>query len=114
MFSCTLCEKESCYLSKFCDKCRRVKHLLNLYGDDVYNTLETVLVRSKSQQNHKINTVYTKTLQKIQQKEQERLKEKLKLIETPKVEWKANNIEYFCKKNTSPYNLRNKTKISDK
>lgn len=105
MFSCTLCEKESCYISKFCDKCRRVKHLLNLYGDDVYNTLETVLVRNKSQQNHKINTVYTKTLQKIREKEQKRLEEKSKLVEKPKVEWKEN---------PSPYNLRNKTKISEK
>lgn len=50
-----LCEKETCYISKFCDKCRRIKHLLNLYGDDVYKTLEQVLVRTNNQQNNKIN-----------------------------------------------------------
>ena len=38
MLSCTLCEKETCYVSKFCTKCRRIKHLLNLYGEDVYTT----------------------------------------------------------------------------
>lgn len=50
-----LCEKETCYISKFCDKCRRIKHLLNLYGDDVYKTLEQVLVRTDNQQKNKIN-----------------------------------------------------------
>ena len=56
MFGCSLCEKETCYVSKFCDKCRRIKHLINLYGDDVYKTLEEVLVRTGSQQENKIKT----------------------------------------------------------
>lgn len=56
MFGCYLCEKEYCYISKFCDKCRRIKHLINLYGDDVYKTLEEVLVRTEKQQENKINT----------------------------------------------------------
>ena len=55
MFECVLCEKETCYISKFCNKCRRIKHLLNLYGDDVYKTLEQVLVRTDNQQKNKIN-----------------------------------------------------------
>ena len=56
--SCYLCEKNEreTYFSYFCKECRRVKHLLNLYSDDVYNTLETVLVRTKKQQEHKIKT----------------------------------------------------------
>ena len=56
MFVCTLCEKETCYVSKFCGDCRKIKHLLNLYGKDVYTTLDKVLVRSAEQQNHKIET----------------------------------------------------------
>mgnify|MGYP003649546573 CR=1 FL=1 len=56
MFGCYLCEKEYCYVSKFCDKCRRIKHLINLYGDDVYKTLEEVLVRTEKQQDNKIKT----------------------------------------------------------
>ncbi len=56
MISCTLCQKEYCYVSRFCEKCRRIKHLLNLYGDDVYKTLEEVLVRTEKQQENKIKT----------------------------------------------------------
>jgi hypothetical protein len=63
MLSCTLCEKETCYVSKFCTKCRRIKHLINLYGEDVYTTLETVLVRNQKQQTHKINTTFKKSVQ---------------------------------------------------
>ena len=47
MFVCTLCEKETCYVAKHCDKCRQIKHLLNLYGDRVYDVLNCVLVRNE-------------------------------------------------------------------
>tara|TARA_R110000764_G_scaffold226148_1_gene315870 strand:- start:360 stop:650 length:291 start_codon:yes stop_codon:yes gene_type:complete len=55
MFSCVLCEGGEDYLiiNKFCSKCKRIKHLLNLYGDEVYNTLETVLVRNEKQRKYK-------------------------------------------------------------
>lgn len=55
MWACRLCEKETLYMSNFCDKCRRIKHLLNLYDDRVYEVLEAVLVRDKEQQEKKIN-----------------------------------------------------------
>ena len=57
-FQCTLCSNSDEWLvvSRFCTKCRRIKHLLNLYGDEVYDTLEEVLVRTKEQQNNKIKT----------------------------------------------------------
>jgi len=45
VFSCILCEKETCYITNLCDKCRRVKHLINLYDHKVYDVLEDVLVR---------------------------------------------------------------------
>lgn len=48
MFVCTLCEKETCYISKHCDKCRQIKHLINLYGDRVYDVLNCVLVRNET------------------------------------------------------------------
>ena len=132
MFSCTLCQKEYCYVSKFCIKCRRIKHLLNLYGDDVYNTLETVLVRNKTQQNSKIDNVYTKKLEKIQQIEKQKEKEQAQILEKPKIQWKENNVDYFFdkikknpkfllkknylnfKKNIDSYNLENESKISEK
>ncbi len=45
MFSCRLCETETVITTNLCNKCRRVKHLINLYEDRVYEVLEDVLVR---------------------------------------------------------------------
>jgi len=46
------------YLScRLCEKCRRVKHLINLYGDDVYFCLEECLVRDRTKQSFKINKI---------------------------------------------------------
>lgn len=57
MWSCVLCEKSDEYLfiSKFCSKCRRIKHHLSLSGDRVYEVLECVLSRDVNKQNNKIN-----------------------------------------------------------
>lgn len=57
-FNCSLCLKsdEWLFASRFCSKCQRIKHLLNLYGDEVYSTLEEVLVRTQQQQENKIKT----------------------------------------------------------
>jgi hypothetical protein len=57
MFACTLCNgEEYCYASRFCSKCRRIKYLISIYGDDVYDTLEEVLIRDTKQQKNKITT----------------------------------------------------------
>ena len=53
VFSCSLCEKETCYVSKFCDKCRRIKHHINLSGDRVYEILDNVLSRTIDKQQNK-------------------------------------------------------------
>ena len=53
-FCCVLCEKETCYTSKFCEKCRKIKHLINLYNERVYEVLEKVLVREPDKQENKI------------------------------------------------------------
>ena len=65
-FNCTLCNKTDEWLitSRFCSKCRRIKHLLNLYGDDVYTTLEEVLVRTEKQQTNKIKTSIKPTIER--------------------------------------------------
>lgn len=53
---CQLCHNSDEWLlvGRYCTKCQRIKHLLNIYGDEVYETLETVLVRTKEQQKNKI------------------------------------------------------------
>jgi len=55
-FNCVLCEKaeEWCVVNHFCVRCRRVKHLINIYGDEFYESMERVLVRNKQQQDNKI------------------------------------------------------------
>jgi hypothetical protein len=55
MFCCVLCEKETVYISKFCEKCRKIKHYLNLYNERVYEILDNVLSRDIEKQNNKIN-----------------------------------------------------------
>ena len=62
LISCALCEKEYCFLSSLCVKCRRAKHLLSIYGDDFYTCLEEVLVRSKKQQGFKVSKIEKKGL----------------------------------------------------
>ncbi len=64
MFSCILCERETMYVNKFCDKCRRIKHLINLYEDRVYEVLEEVLVRTEDKQDNKIKEEIKKELKK--------------------------------------------------
>jgi hypothetical protein len=62
-FTCNLCEKEKCYISKWCEKCHRLKRTIALYGDDVYEAVEKVFIRDKAQQNYKINAELKKEIE---------------------------------------------------
>ena len=106
MLSCTLCEKETCYISKFCSKCRRIKHLLNLYGEDVYSTLETVLVRNNQQQANKILLANKKIEAHLKKMEQKHEKEP-NVKGSDNVVWGLNGP---TSKTLKPYNLRNSIK----
>ena len=75
VLSCQLCNNSNEWLltSRYCSKCQRLKWLISIYGDDVYNTLETVLVRTDEQQNNKI----TRTINpKIERKLPNRINDK--------------------------------------
>jgi len=89
MWNCTLCEKSDEWLitGKFCSKCRRIKHLLNLYGDDVYTTLEEVLVRTDKQQMNKIKTSIAPKIER-----------NLPLTRSVSKEQKKNNTIQTCSK----------------
>ncbi len=65
MAQCYLCEKKErvAYWSYYCTDCRRIKHLLNLYGDRVNNVLEHVLVRPEDKQEHKIKDEIKKDIE---------------------------------------------------
>ena len=64
MFSCVLCERETVYTSYLCDKCRRIKHLINLYENRVYNVLESVLVRNEEGEANKVKIELKKDIEK--------------------------------------------------
>ena len=64
MFLCHLCEKETVYFSNLCTKCRKIKHLINLYGDEVYLVLDEVLVRDRVKQQHKIKKIISSGVDK--------------------------------------------------
>ncbi len=63
---CYLCEKKDRvgYFSYYCEDCRKIKHLLNLYGERVHEVLETVLVRPVDKQEHKIKNEIKKDIEK--------------------------------------------------
>jgi len=62
---CYMCEKKErvAYFSYFCEDCRKIKHLLNLYGDRVNEVLEHVLVRPIDKQEHKIKDEVKKDIE---------------------------------------------------
>ena len=64
MFKCYLCERENVFTTYFCERCRRVKHLLNLYEDRVYDVLENVLVRNDEGQKKKESQEISKDIEK--------------------------------------------------
>ena len=83
VFKCQLCNNSDEWLfsSRYCTKCQRLKWLISIYGDDVYNTLETVLVRTDEQQQNKI----TRTINpKIERKLPDRIKDKKTFAEVIK------------------------------
>ena len=53
--SCHLCEEETVITVNLCEKCRWIKHVMNIYSRDiVYDVLEKGLIRNTEQQEYKI------------------------------------------------------------
>jgi len=73
MFNCYLCEKESCYTSWFCDDCRKIKNIMNVYGkEDVLDILNKTCLRDNKQVGYKIDTIIkSNALKKIEQTKNE-------------------------------------------
>lgn len=56
VFNCGLCEVETCYLSRYCDKCQAIKRIINVYGhNEVLEILDNVCLRNPQQRQYKIN-----------------------------------------------------------
>mgnify|MGYP003137233809 CR=1 FL=1 len=57
MFVCYLCEKESVYTTFFCESCREVKRIMNIYGsEECVNILRRVCIRDPQQREYKITS----------------------------------------------------------
>ena len=64
VFNCSLCQKETCYVSNFCDTCEFIKRVCNIYGAvEVKNILERVCIRNTEQRNFKISQELKKEIQ---------------------------------------------------
>jgi len=58
MFTCSLCQEETCYVSTFCPDCIRFKRLVNIYGKiETLAILERVCLRNQKQRGYKIDDV---------------------------------------------------------
>jgi len=56
MGACYLCGADNVgYFTYYCEKCAKMKRVISLYGiDRVFEIIESVLVRTRHQQGHKI------------------------------------------------------------
>ena len=61
MFYCKLCEKETVYVSSFCENtCRPIKNIMNVYGPkEVLDILQKVCIRDETKRQYKINDLKT-------------------------------------------------------
>ena len=77
---CYLCEtNDRGTFAYYCEKCNMIKRMISLYGlDRVYDILQTVLVRTREQQNHKIKGELKKEQEIVLSKSEEhKLEDKL-------------------------------------
>ena len=98
IFTCRLCEEETVITVHLCEKCRKIKHMMNIYTREiVYDVLEKVLIRNTEQREYKIKNYKKPILEDstyIDKEEQERkeLKDKTHKEIKKKVLEKFNNI----------------------
>ena len=60
-FNCYLCEQKSVYLTWFCDDCRKIKNIMNVYGkNELLEILEKTCLRDKQQIGYKIKNIVKK------------------------------------------------------
>ncbi len=55
IFTCPLCQEEYIFLSEICQRCRRIRHYMNIYSTDkVHEILDNVLSRENDKINNKV------------------------------------------------------------
>ncbi len=79
MFSCLLCENETCYISKWCEGCREIKNIMNVYGAVKVNEIvKRVCVRNGEQLNKKIELEKETINKEEDENENKELNDKIK------------------------------------
>ena len=81
MFYCAWCEKETVYTSKYCDNCRKIKNICNVYGfQEVRDVLEKVCLRNQKQRQYKIDAIVKEDIEKEKKEYNTRSKKEEKKI----------------------------------
>ena len=61
MFYCYLCERQRVYTTYFCEDCRKIKNVMNVYGaKDVLSIVEHTCLRNQQQIGYKVNDIIKK------------------------------------------------------
>lgn len=69
MNTCLFCEtKTSGYFHKWCPQCRALKHQILLWGDRIYEVVNSVMCRSEDKQNLKIKMEIKKEIENKENK----------------------------------------------
>jgi hypothetical protein len=57
VFSCSLCQTETCYVSSMCDECSKIRRIIGLYGrTEVLDILTRVCIRDNEKREYKIRS----------------------------------------------------------
>ena len=76
MWTCRLCEMETCWTTHVCPDCRKIKNLMNIYGKtQVISVLDNVLVRNTAGIINKEEDIKRKGLVKIVEDKKETIEE---------------------------------------
>ncbi len=80
---CSFCQKNECegYLKWYCSDCSRLKRLINLHGDRVYEILDNVLLRTEDKQRNKEVLEIQKEVKEQEKKLEINLNESCELYE---------------------------------
>jgi len=99
MLSCPLCRTEWCITSKLCDKCNKVKHLMDIYSrDKVVEILEKVLVVEQFKD-------------KVEEEKKQICSDDLKDYDNPKKKTKSEEKKYLTRRKADLIRKKKNMKI---
>lgn len=71
MFSCVLCEKETVYVSNFCETCSNIKKICLIVGsNETLDILTNICIRDKQKRENKVKLEKGESIEKIKTRSQ--------------------------------------------